>query len=114
MARREIAALYPGCFALVMATGIISNDCSSRAAAGGPTPCSPPTSSPIRGCSLATLVRACPPGRALWTDLIDPRLVFSFFTIVAGTDVFGIGISLRGFARLALAMWWSRWCSGSR
>ena len=44
-------------------------------------------------------------GRALWADLIDPRLVFSFFTIVAATDVFGIGLNLRGFGLLALAMW---------
>ena len=44
-------------------------------------------------------------GRALWADLIDPRLVFSFFTIVAATDVFGIGLNLRGFGSLALAMW---------
>lgn len=54
---------------------------------------------------VATLIRAARFGRALWADLIDPRLVFSFFTMVAGTDVFGIGIHLRGFATLALAMW---------
>ena len=43
--------------------------------------------------------------RALWSDLINPHLVLSFFTIVAGTDVFGIGINLRGFATIALLMW---------
>jgi len=43
--------------------------------------------------------------RALWADLINPRLVFSFFTIVAATDVFGVGINLRGFATVALLMW---------
>ena len=53
----------------------------------------------------ATLIRAVRFGRALWADLIDPRLVFSFFTIVAATDVFGIGLNLRGFGSLALAMW---------
>ena len=53
----------------------------------------------------ATLIRAARFGRALWADLINPRLVFSFFTIVAATDVFGIGVHLRGFTSLALAMW---------
>ena len=43
--------------------------------------------------------------RALWADLINPRLVFSFFTIVAGTDVVGIGIHLRGFQSVAQALW---------
>jgi hypothetical protein len=37
--------------------------------------------------------------------LINPRLVFSFFTIVAGTDVVGIGIHLRGFQSVAQALW---------
>ncbi len=45
----------------------------------------------------ATLIRAVRFGPALWADLINPRLVFSFFTIVAGTDVFGIGVNLRGY-----------------
>jgi tellurite resistance protein TehA-like permease len=42
---------------------------------------------------------------ALWTDLASPRLVFSFFTIVAATDVLALGIDLRGFATVALFMW---------
>jgi tellurite resistance protein TehA-like permease len=52
-----------------------------------------------------TVVRAARHGRALWKDLLDPRLVFSFFTIVAGTDVFGVGLNLRGFAALAFLLW---------
>ncbi|HEY6024579.1 MAG TPA: tellurite resistance/C4-dicarboxylate transporter family protein, partial [Pseudolabrys sp.] len=102
---RQIATLYPGSFALVMATGIISNslffeghrELSDALFAVNIVayPC----------LLVATLIRAARFGRALWADLIDPRLVFSFFTMVAGTDVFGIGIHLRGFATLALAMW---------
>ncbi len=101
----EIAALYPGCFALVMATGIISNALffeGYREWADGlfainlvAYPC----------LVLLTVLRFGWFSRALWADLTNPRLVFSFFTIVAGTDVFGIGINLHGFATVALLMW---------
>ena len=102
---REIATLYPGSFALVMATGIISNAFlfeGQRTLADAlfavnlvayPWLC------------VATALRLARHGKALWSDLVNPRLVFSFFTIVAGTDVFGIQFDLRGFATLALAMW---------
>jgi tellurite resistance protein TehA-like permease len=53
----------------------------------------------------ATALRAVLFPRALWADLVNPRLVFSFFTIVAGTDVFGIGVHLRGHNSLALVLW---------
>ena len=106
----EIAALYPGCFALVMATGIISNalffeDYREWADALFAVnlvayPC----------LVFLTVLRFARFSRALWADLINPRLVFSFFTVVAGTDVFGIGINLRGFATMALLMWMFALC----
>src|SRR3974377_2375174 len=102
---REIASLYPGCFALVMATGIISHAffLEGRRA----------VSDLLFAANLVaypwlialTLVRAARHRRDLWRDLLDPRLVFSFFTIVAGTDVFGVGVNLRGFAGVAFALW---------
>jgi tellurite resistance protein TehA-like permease len=101
----QVKILYPGCFALVMATGIISNAFffeGHRAVSDAlfavniiAYPC----------LSAATLVRAVCFTRILWSDLLNPRLVFSFFTIVAGTDVLGIGFHLRGFGSLALGMW---------
>ena len=101
----QVAALYPGCFALVMATGIISNALffeGDREWADAlfavnllAYPC----------LLLFTILRFGRFSPALWADLINPRLVFSFFTIVAATDVFGIGINLRGFATIALLMW---------
>lgn len=42
---------------------------------------------------------------ALWDDMLNPKLVFSFFTIVAASGVFGIQLDLRGFAFLAIAIW---------
>jgi tellurite resistance protein TehA-like permease len=101
----QIAKLYPGCFALVMATGIISNSLflqGQRALADAlfainlvAFPC----------LLILTVLRITRFWRALWADLANPRLVFSFFTIVAGTDVLGVGIQLRGFTTVAFALW---------
>ena len=38
-------------------------------------------------------------------DLINPRQVFAFFTLVAATDVLGVGIVLRGLGGVATLMW---------
>src|SRR5262249_43909634 len=102
---REIAALNPGCFALVMATGIISN---AMFFAGHPG-----LSAALFAANLvayvwlviATAWRIGRFARAAWTDLIDPRLTFPFFTAVAATDVLGIGLHLRGFAAAAFCLW---------
>src|SRR5262249_49498218 len=104
---REVASLYPGCFALVMATGIISNAffLEDRRA----------VSDVLFAVNLVaypwlialTVARAVRHRGALWTDLTDPRLVFSFFTIVAATDVFGVALTLRGFATTAFCLWCS-------
>ena len=103
--RSEVAGLHPGCFALVMATGIISNGLF----VGG-----------YRGWSellfavilvaypcliLLTLVRLVLFPHALWTDLIDPARVFSFFTIIAGTGVFAVALDLREWGHAALSLW---------
>jgi tellurite resistance protein TehA-like permease len=102
---RQIDTLYPGSFALVMATGIISNafhfdgDHAISDALFAFNVAAYP-------CLLAaTLARAALFGRALLADLIDPRLVFSFFTIVAATDVLGIGLNLRDYHATALTLW---------
>jgi tellurite resistance protein TehA-like permease len=54
---------------------------------------------------VATALRAARFRERLWRDFLDPRLVFSFFTIVAGSAVFGLQLNLRGFATAALALW---------
>lgn len=102
---REAAELFPGCFALVMATGIISNtlwledhrQLSSAlfAVAAGAFPW-------LVGLSLWRVLRH---RVRLWADLTNPRLVFAFFTLVAGSDVLGVGLDLRGFAVAATALW---------
>ena len=101
----QIRTLYPGCFALVMATGIISNAFYFDGDRAVSNALFAFNAVAYPWLLIVTLLRAAAFGRALWADLVDPRLVFSFFTIVAGTDVFGIGLNLRGYATAALALW---------
>ena len=101
----EIRSLYPGSFALVMATGIISNALFFESRRGLSDALFVVNTVAYPWLIVATLIRALRHHRALWSDLINPRLVFSFFTIVAASDVFGIGLNLRGHGTLALALW---------
>jgi tellurite resistance protein TehA-like permease len=101
----EIAMLFPGSFALVMATGIISN---ALLVDGRPE-----FSDLMCGVAILAYVllavftvwRAVRFGSALWADLTNPRVVFSFFAIVAATDVLGEGIGLRDYPTIALYLW---------
>jgi tellurite resistance protein TehA-like permease len=101
----QIAALYPGCFALVMATGIISNAffLEERRAISDALLLVNLVAYPWL--IVATALRMARFRQRLWDDLVDPRLVFSFFTIVAASDVFGLQLELRGFGTAALALW---------
>lgn len=101
----EIARLYPGCFALVMATGIISNALFFEGYRGWADALFAVNLVAYPCLVLAMIIRFVLFSRASWADLVNPRLVFSFFTIVAGTDVFGIAMHLKGFATIALLMW---------
>ncbi len=100
-----VATLYPGYFNLVMATGIVSNgffllEHRSLSAALLVVDL---VAYPLL---LAMLVlRALLYPRRLWADLVDPRLVFTFFTLVAGTDVLGLALHLRGHDGVAIGLW---------
>jgi hypothetical protein len=102
---REVAHLDPGCFAIVMATGIISNAFFLEGRRGLSDGLLAVNLAVYAWLCVATGVRAARFPAALWADLASPRLVFSFFTIVAATDVLALGIDLRGFATVALGMW---------
>ncbi len=101
----QVATLYPGCFGLVMATGIISNAFFVEGWRGWSDALFVVNLVSYPCLVLLTSLRLVRFPRALWADLINPRLVFSFFTLVAGTSVFGAGIHLRGFATVALSLW---------
>ncbi|MBE9608749.1 tellurite resistance/C4-dicarboxylate transporter family protein [Chitinilyticum piscinae] len=106
--------LHPGNFAIVMASGILSSGFTTL---GQPllaelfyffTLCS--------GCTLLALIvlrllRHLP---AVRQDLLNPRLVFGYFTLVATTDIVGILLHARGHTSLALGCWTMAfvvWCS---
>ena len=42
---------------------------------------------------------------AVWADLVDPRRVFGFFTLVAACDVLGVQLHLRSHDHAALVLW---------
>ena len=54
---------------------------------------------------VALALRAALYPRRLRDDLVEPRLVFTFFTLVAGTDVLGLALHLRGHDRPAVWLW---------
>jgi len=100
-----IQDMYPGYFAMVMATGIISNAFFLLG---------------LRGISqfllwvnliaypilvFTLIARAFYFKTLLWADLINPALVFSFFTFVAGSNVLGIQFFLRHHEHIAIALW---------
>jgi tellurite resistance protein TehA-like permease len=103
--RVQIAALSPGLFALVMATGIISNAYFFE----GPRAVSDAlfAINVVAFCwlSVMTVLRLSLFGPTFWADLVDPRQVFGFFTVVAGSSVLGAGMSLRALPAFALALW---------
>lgn len=101
----EIDTLYPGSFALVMATGIISN----AFLFDGERPIADILFgiAAVAFCWLlaATVLRIIRCGRSIWRDLCDPRMVFSFFTIVAAADVLGTGMHVRNHDGVAHVLW---------
>lgn len=103
--RNLIRTLYPGYFALVMATGIISNGFYLLDFEALATALFVICSAAFLILIPATIARAILFPRRLWEDLINPRLIFSFFTIVAGANVLGIQLLMRGHLEPAIALW---------
>ncbi|MGH6850488.1 MAG: tellurite resistance/C4-dicarboxylate transporter family protein [Methylocella sp.] len=104
---REVSVLDPGCFAIVMATGITSNAMLAEGQRGLSDVLFRVNLFVYPWLVLATILRMTDFRAASWRDLANPRLVFSFFTFVAGSDVLGVQIALRGFAIIPLALWLS-------
>jgi tellurite resistance protein TehA-like permease len=102
---RAIGPLYPGYFNLVMATGIVSNGFWVT----GHTRLSLALlvvaliAYPVLVVALG--VRALLYPRRLLGDVVDPRLVFTFFTFVAASDVLGHGLHLRHHDQAATWLW---------
>lgn len=103
--KAEVRRLYPGYFAMVMATGIVSNAAYVLGYATLADALLAVNALAFSWLAVALALRAVLYPRALWADLVDPRQVFSFFTIVAGADVLGIQLLLRGLDGPAMALW---------
>jgi tellurite resistance protein TehA-like permease len=101
----QIATLSPGAFAFVMATGVISNTLLLEGGRVLADALFGLNAIAYAWLALGTLGRALRHRPALWADLTNPRLVFGFFTLVAGTDVLGAGFGLRGLMTAALLLW---------
>ena len=102
---RQAAPLFPGYFALVMASGIISNTLWFEHQRLLSQALFLVAALAFPWLLTLTLLRTLRFPRALWADLVNPRLVFGFFTTVAATDVLGVGLNLRGFHATAAGLW---------
>ncbi len=108
-----LEALHPGNFALVMSTGIISvgfgvlhypglSDLMALVAV-------------VAWLVLLALsaLRLLRYPSAVRTDLLNPRMVFAYFTLVAATSIVGLLLQLRGHSAPAMACWvlaFVAWC----
>jgi tellurite resistance protein TehA-like permease len=110
----SLRALHPGNFALVMATGIMSVGFD---ALGFEQPAAAffvfalGAWLVLLGLSGARIVLF---PQAVRDDLLNPRMVFSYFTLVAATDIVGLLLHDRGHYQLALACWvfaFAAWCT---
>ena len=108
-----IESLHPGNFAMVMATGIISIglnylhfEALSKVFAF------------ITFSAWIILLVLCgfrlyKFSKAIITDLTSPRMVFSYFTLVAATDIIGMLAYDWGYINFALSCWFIAffsWC----
>ena len=97
--------LHPGNFALVMATGIISIGFHTLGYSA--------LASVLYGVALLawlllvllSALRLVRYWRAVRADLLNPRMVFSYFTLVAATDIVGLLLHDHGYTALALVCW---------
>ena len=97
--------VYPGYFALVMATGIVSTSFwfLGYRWISDALFCANVVAFPIL--VIAYLLRIVRYRAAFWADLTNPELIFTFFTFVAGSNVLGAQFLLRNHVAAALALW---------
>ncbi len=112
--RYRLEVLHPNNFALVMATGIISIGLATL----GHGALAEMLFVVAAGAWLALIAlstaRAVLHARAVRDDLLSPRVVFSYFTLVAATDIVGLLLMDRGHYALAVACWviaFLAWCA---
>ena len=99
-----VRTLNPGYFALVMATGIMSVGMANQNV--------PVLSGALLILAMAcyvvlltlTVIRLVSYRKAMLAHLRDPTIAFGYFTFVAGTDVVGTALAIRGYFGFAFAL----------
>ncbi len=86
---RAIADLYPGYFALVMATGIVSIALYQQGFEAAARAMLALNAAAWVGVGLLTLARLARYPARMWVDALDPQRSAGFLTTVAGTSVLG-------------------------
>lgn len=110
----SLKKLHPGNFAVVMASGIISAGFAAleyRRLAELFYLFTLASWGVLLALSAIRLLRHA---RTVRADLLNPRLVFSYFTLVAATGIVGLLLHAHGFAQWALACWalaFVAWCA---
>jgi tellurite resistance protein TehA-like permease len=110
----SLQALHPGNFALVMATGILSIGFDTLGFGWMAQALSVIALAAWAVLLALSAARVALFARAVRIDLTNPRMVFSYFTLVAATDIVGLLLHARGHAGLAMACWalaFLAWCS---
>jgi tellurite resistance protein TehA-like permease len=97
--------LDPGYFALVMATGIVSNVFLLQGQRSLSDALFALNVAAYVCLCLLTALRAARFGKALIADLASPCRVFLFFTTIAATDVLATSVGFRGYTNVAVSMW---------
>lgn len=100
-----IRDLYPGYFALVMATGIISNAYFVNGRGTLSTALLWVCLTAFPTLLAMTIIRIVRFPNLVWKDLRDPRKVFGFFTLVAASDVLGLQLLNRDYTEIAIGLW---------
>ncbi|MBS0274701.1 MAG: tellurite resistance/C4-dicarboxylate transporter family protein [Proteobacteria bacterium] len=106
-ASQGLQTFYPGYPALVMATGIVSNAFHFIGQATLSDFLFIVNLIALPALIVIFAVRAMRYRQELLKDMFDPRLVFSFFTLVAAFDVFGVQLDLRGYWVAATLLWFA-------
>ncbi len=103
-AREAVRSLYPGYFALVMATGILSVDLRNHDLMAASVALLWVAMAAYLVLAVLTAWRLVAFRPEMRRDLGDPRRAFGFFTFVAATDVLGVRLAVDGHRPLASAL----------
>jgi tellurite resistance protein TehA-like permease len=110
----NLQALHPGNFALVMATGILAIGFRALGYATLGEALAFFAFAAWLVLLLLSLLRVLRHAQAVRVDLLNPRMVFSYFTLVAATDIVGLLLHEHGHTALAAGCWafaFLAWCA---